>query len=105
MILKVVTWNIKPNMEREFELAFDKAQKYLANAKGYKSHQFQRCIETFNKYILRHCQINVNLVILEAKSSYLTTRNQRLRATSCYCYVLKSVNLTIPMTAAKERFI
>ena len=39
-------------MEVEFEKAFEKAQRFLENAKGYKSHQFKRCIEEPNKYIL-----------------------------------------------------
>ncbi len=29
MILEVVTWDIKPNMESAFELAFGKAQTFL----------------------------------------------------------------------------
>ena len=39
-------------MEREFELAFDKAEIFLTNAKGYKSHQLHRCVEKSDKYIL-----------------------------------------------------
>ena len=52
MILEIVTWTIKPNMEPRFEAAFEQAQTFLENAKGYKSHQFSRCIEETNKYTL-----------------------------------------------------
>jgi heme-degrading monooxygenase HmoA len=60
LILEVVTWEIKPSLEKEFELAFEKAQNILSNAKSYKPHQFYRCIEKSNKYVLL-----VNWEILE----------------------------------------
>ena len=52
MILEIVTWKIKPGQEREFENGFRQAQRYLANAAGYCSHQLQRCIEEPGKYLL-----------------------------------------------------
>ena len=52
MILEVVQWDIKPNLEKEFELAFEEAQIILSSMSGYKSHQFQKCIEKPNRYIL-----------------------------------------------------
>ena len=52
MILEIVKWDIKPNLEREFEEAFMNAQKLLASAQGYLSHQFQKCIEQPSRYIL-----------------------------------------------------
>ena len=52
MILEVVRWDIKPDMENEFEMAFLQAQKYLSGAKGYKSHQLRRCLEKTNRYVL-----------------------------------------------------
>lgn len=51
MILEVVTWDIKPNLEKEFELAFEKAQEILSSVSGYKSHQFQKRLEKPNRYI------------------------------------------------------
>jgi len=52
LVLEVVKWDIKPNKEKEFESAFKKAQKILATMRGYISHQFQKCIEKPNRYIL-----------------------------------------------------
>ena len=52
MILELVQWTIKPDQEGVFEEAFTKAQSILASAKGYISHQFQRCIENPRNYIL-----------------------------------------------------
>ena len=52
MILEIVTWTIKPNMEDQFESAFENAQQYLMSANGYKSHQFSRCVEDTDKYTL-----------------------------------------------------
>ncbi len=52
MILEVVTWDIKPNLEKEFEFAFGEAQQILASMNGYKSHQFQKSLENPSRYIL-----------------------------------------------------
>ena len=52
MIVEIVTWDIKPNLEKDFELAFEKAQEILAGAKEYISHQFLKCIEKTNRYSL-----------------------------------------------------
>jgi len=52
LILEIVKWDLKPNQEEEFESAFQKAQKILSDSHGYKSHQFQKCIEKPNRYIL-----------------------------------------------------
>ncbi len=52
MILEVVTWDIKPNLEKEFESAFGKAQQILTSMNGYKSHQFQKSLENPSRYIL-----------------------------------------------------
>lgn len=52
MIVEVVKWDIVPNKEEEFEKAFTKAQEILTKSAGYKSHQFQKCIEKENRYIL-----------------------------------------------------
>jgi len=52
LILEVVNWVVKPNQEKAFESAFEKAQKILSGMCGYRSHQFQKCIEKPNRYIL-----------------------------------------------------
>ncbi|MBT3338969.1 MAG: antibiotic biosynthesis monooxygenase [Anaerolineae bacterium] len=52
MILEVATLNIKPGLDIEFETAFGEAQKIISSAKGYLSHQLQRCLENESKYIL-----------------------------------------------------
>jgi heme-degrading monooxygenase HmoA len=64
LILEVVKWGIKPNMENEFEIVFIEAQKFLLRAKGYKSHQLHRCLEKANRYVLL-----VNCETLEYRSS------------------------------------
>ena len=52
MILVVAVLNVKPSQEKEFEAAFEKAQKIISSINGYVSHQLQRCIEKNNQYIL-----------------------------------------------------
>jgi len=52
MILELAILDIKPGQEKQFELAFDKAQPIISSMKGYISHQLQRCIEKENRYIL-----------------------------------------------------
>ncbi len=52
MIIEVVKWDVKPNQENEFEAEFERAQKILSKSLGYISHQFQKCIEKPNRYIL-----------------------------------------------------
>ena len=52
MISEVAILNVKPSQEKEFETAFEKAQKIIASINGYVSHQLQRCIEKDNQYIL-----------------------------------------------------
>ncbi len=52
MILEVAVLNVKPNKEKEFEVAFEKAQNIISSINGYVSHQLQRCIEKNNQYIL-----------------------------------------------------
>lgn len=52
MILEVAILNVKPGQEKHFEDAFSKAQKIIAHAPGYLSHQLKRCIEKSNRYIL-----------------------------------------------------
>ncbi|WP_019274324.1 antibiotic biosynthesis monooxygenase family protein [Vibrio coralliilyticus] len=52
MILEVATLDVKPDMEKEFEQNFAKAQATISSMKGYVSHQLQRCIENPGRYIL-----------------------------------------------------
>jgi len=52
VILEVAILNVKPTQEKEFEAAFEKAQKIISSINGYVSHQLQRCIEKNNQYIL-----------------------------------------------------
>ncbi len=51
MILEIVIIQIKAGQEAEFEAAFKQASLLLAGAKGYISHELQRCIETPGRYV------------------------------------------------------
>lgn len=52
MILEVAILNIKPDRNREFELAFKQAGSIISSMPGYISHDLQKCIEVNNQYIL-----------------------------------------------------
>jgi heme-degrading monooxygenase HmoA len=52
MILELATIEIKPGTNTAFEGALEKAQAVISRAKGYMGHQFQKCIEQENKYVL-----------------------------------------------------
>jgi heme-degrading monooxygenase HmoA len=52
MILELATIDIKPNTNTEFEAALSKAQHVISQSKGYLGHQFKKCIEKENRYIL-----------------------------------------------------
>ena len=52
MILEVAVLDVKPGQEKEFELAFGKAQEIISSMHGYVSHQLQKCIENTSRYIL-----------------------------------------------------
>lgn len=52
MVLEVVVLNVELSKQREFEAAFSSAQEIISSAKGYVSHQLQKCIEKDNQYIL-----------------------------------------------------
>ncbi len=49
MILEAAILNVKPTLTRDFEVAFEKAQKIIAGMPGYRGHQLQQCIEDENK--------------------------------------------------------
>ncbi|MCL4156242.1 UNVERIFIED_CONTAM: hypothetical protein GTU68_062486 [Idotea baltica] len=52
MILEVATLNIKQGLSVDFEMNFQKAEKFISSMKGYISHQLKKCIEQDDKYIL-----------------------------------------------------
>ncbi|WP_062262729.1 antibiotic biosynthesis monooxygenase family protein [Endozoicomonas arenosclerae] len=52
MILEVAVLDVKPDLETDFEQAFEKAQTIIASMKGYVSHQLQKCLEKDNRYLL-----------------------------------------------------
>lgn len=52
MILEVAILKIKPNMNQEFESAFQQAAEIISSMSGYISHDLQKCIEVNNQYIL-----------------------------------------------------
>ena len=52
MILELATIDIKKDSNTEFEQALEKAQLVISQSKGYHSHQFQKCIEQDNRYVL-----------------------------------------------------
>jgi heme-degrading monooxygenase HmoA len=52
MVLELATIDIKHGTNAEFEQNLQQAQQVLARAEGYIGHQFQKCIERDNRYIL-----------------------------------------------------
>ena len=52
MILEAAILNVIEGQAADFEAAFKVASPIIASAKGYISHQLQRCIDTPNRYIL-----------------------------------------------------
>lgn len=52
MILEAVMLSVKPNLEDDFESAFQKASSLIASMDGYLSHELHRCIEAQGKYLL-----------------------------------------------------
>ena len=52
MILEVAVLEVRHGQEREFESAFNAAQKIIASMPGYLGHELQRCIEQQTQYIL-----------------------------------------------------
>jgi len=51
-ILELATIDIKQGTNTDFENNLEKAQHVISQSKGYISHQFQKCIEQENRYIL-----------------------------------------------------
>ncbi len=52
MILEVAILKIKPDMNQEFEAAFNQASSIIASMPGYISHDLQKCMELDNQYLL-----------------------------------------------------
>ncbi|WP_025743323.1 antibiotic biosynthesis monooxygenase family protein [Aquimarina pacifica] len=52
MILELAILNVKKGLEKQFEIDFDIAGKYISSIKGYKGHTLKKCIEENNKYVL-----------------------------------------------------
>ena len=52
MVLELATIDIKPGTNTDFETALEKAQYVISKSKGYISHQFQKCVEQDNRYVL-----------------------------------------------------
>ncbi len=52
MILELATIDIKPGTNDDFEAALEKAQSVICQAEGHLGHQFQKCVERDNRYVL-----------------------------------------------------
>jgi heme-degrading monooxygenase HmoA len=52
MVLELATIDIKQGTNADFEQHLKQAQQVLAKAEGYIGHQFQKCFERDNRYIL-----------------------------------------------------
>ena len=52
MILEIATVDIKSGTNAAFEASLDKAQHVISRSKGYIGHQFQKCLEQDNRYVL-----------------------------------------------------
>jgi heme-degrading monooxygenase HmoA len=52
MILEVAVLDIKPDLNSEFEAAFQVAKDIISAMPGYISHELQHCLENGDRYIL-----------------------------------------------------
>lgn len=52
MILEIATIDIKKESNSDFEKALGEAQYVISQSPGYISHQFHRCLEQDNRYVL-----------------------------------------------------
>ena len=52
MVLELATIDIKQGTNADFEKNLEQAQFVISKAEGYISHQFQKCIERDNRYVL-----------------------------------------------------
>jgi heme-degrading monooxygenase HmoA len=52
MVLELATIDIKQGTNAAFEESLEKAQHVINQSKGYISHQFHKCMEQDNRYVL-----------------------------------------------------
>lgn len=52
MILELATIDIKTGTNDDFEAALEQAQSVIGQAEGYLGHQFHKCMERDNRYVL-----------------------------------------------------
>lgn len=52
MVLELAIIHIKKGANTDFEKSLKKAQAVICQSDGYLSHEFQKCVEEDNKYIL-----------------------------------------------------
>lgn len=52
MVLEIATVDIMQGTNKEFEEALQKAQSVISQSHGYIGHQFQKCMEQANRYVL-----------------------------------------------------
>ena len=52
MVLELATIDIKPGTNADFEKNLELAQNVISQSEGYIGHEFQKCIERDNRYIL-----------------------------------------------------
>ncbi len=52
MVLEVATLYVKPELMPTFEADFVKASYFIAQAKGYITHELQKCLEQEHKFLL-----------------------------------------------------
>ncbi len=52
MVLELAIIDIKAGTNADFEHNLDQAQSVLTRAEGYLKHEFQKCMERDNRYIL-----------------------------------------------------
>jgi heme-degrading monooxygenase HmoA len=52
LVLEVAVLKVKPGEGAKFEAAFGVAERIIASAEGYISHELQRCFEIESQYLL-----------------------------------------------------
>ena len=52
MVLELATIDIKQGTNADFETNLEKAQSVISQSEGYIGHEFQKCIERDNRYVL-----------------------------------------------------
>lgn len=70
MILEAVILYIKPELETDFEIAFQQAVDIISSSDGYLSHELHRCIEVKGKYLLLVRWLNLEAHTIGFRQSY-----------------------------------